>query len=317
MEEWTSGETKESTFVCLFVFLSSSRTNIYRVTTRRLIPQHAREQFFIDFYNKKFPENTLDEDKVAMKRKGCATVADTDIISECFEAYDDLYVVTETKKESKESSSKEEEDSTSSNIGLVRCRNYGCQAMFDPMDNMPTACKHHVAPPIFHDTKKGWSCCKHKMVYDWSEFETIEGCTTGPHSTEDPKLKFAASPTVAIAAKSNERHAQKLKTVEDFERENPDAVSAASSLRKMMQDAKSRPVQKDSEGRIKCVRKGCGVYFFPHENNDKACHYHPKQPVFHDTKKFYSCCSDKVAYEFDEFLKIKGCTVGCHTGTME
>lgn len=37
-----------------------------------------------------------------------------------------------------------------------------------------TACRFHTAPPIFHDTKKGWSCCE-KRVYDWDEFEQLEG----------------------------------------------------------------------------------------------------------------------------------------------
>ena len=248
-----------------------------------------------------------------MKKKGCATVSDSDVISECFAAYDDLYVVA--KADSKEEDSSKQDESAKNK--LVRCRNYGCQAMFDPSNNMPTACRHHVAPPIFHDTKKGWTCCPKKMVYDWSEFETIVGCTTGPHSTEDPKLKFAASPTVALAAKANERHAQKLKSVKEFNDENPDAVSAASSARKTLEAAKSRPVKKDSEGRIKCVRKGCNAWFFPHENSDKSCLYHPGQAVFHDTKKYYSCCDKKVAYEFDEFLKIQGCTAGCHSGVAE
>ena len=303
MEEWTRGEIEERT--------SSSTENT--IENRRHLQTHALKQFFIDFYNKKFADNKLDASKVAMKKKGCATVSDSDVISECFSAYDDLYVVEKAESKEEESSKQDE----SSKVKLVRCRNYGCQAMFDPSNNMPTACRHHVAPPIFHDTKKGWTCCPKKMVYDWSEFESILGCTTGPHSTEDPKLKFAASPTVALAAKANERHAQKLKSVKEFNDENPDAVSAASSARKTMEAAKSRPVQKDKEGRIKCVRKGCNKWFFTHENNDKACRYHPGQAVFHDTKKYYSCCSKRVAYEFDEFLKIEGCTTGCHSGVAE
>lgn len=40
--------------------------------------------------------------------------------------------------------------------------------------NSDTACRFHVLPPIFHDTRKGWSCCE-KRVYDWDEFEQLEG----------------------------------------------------------------------------------------------------------------------------------------------
>lgn len=37
-----------------------------------------------------------------------------------------------------------------------------------------TACRFHTAPPIFHDTRKGWGCCE-KRVYDWDEFEQLVG----------------------------------------------------------------------------------------------------------------------------------------------
>ena len=40
-----------------------------------------------------------------------------------------------------------------------------------------TACRFHTAPPIFHDTRKGWGCCE-KRVYDWDEFEQLEGGLT-------------------------------------------------------------------------------------------------------------------------------------------
>lgn len=253
-----------------------------------------------------------------MKRKGNGKAArDEDIISDAFEAYDDIYVVPRSLTSSKNSPAGKGETSTSaggsSTSKLVRCRNYGCQKMFDPSDNTPGSCSHHVAPPIFHDTKKGWSCCRQKMVYDWKEFETIVGCSTGVHSTEDPKIKFAASPTVAVAEKAIQRHAQKIKTVEDFNKENPDAVSAASSAKKTMDAARNRAPVKDDKGRFKCVRKGCGKYFLPDDNTDTACTHHPGRPVFHDTKKYYSCCDHRVAYDFDDFLKIEGCTSGRHS----
>jgi len=44
-----------------------------------------------------------------------------------------------------------------------------------------TACRFHTAPPIFHDTRKGWSCCE-KRVYDWDEFEQLEGELGSSHS---------------------------------------------------------------------------------------------------------------------------------------
>ena len=86
--------------------------------------------------------------------------------------------------------------------GWVMCKNYGCQQYYDPATNEegePT-CKHHVAPPVFHDAKKGWTCCRDRLVYDWADFKKIEGCTLGRHSQNDPGLAFQASPTVAAAA---------------------------------------------------------------------------------------------------------------------
>lgn len=270
----------------------------------------------MDHYNKKFSDFPLDADAVAMKRKGSVkSTKDDTIIAEAFEAYDDIYVVKRSSSSTLPASN-DKISSTSaaaSSSNLVRCRNYGCQKMFDPSDNAPGSCTHHVAPPIFHDTKKGWSCCRHKMVYDWKDFETIVGCATGVHSTEDPKVKFAASPTVAIAEKANQRHAQKLKTVEEFNKENPEAATAASSAKKTMDAARTRGPVKDDKGRFKCVHKGCGQYFFSDENTDTSCVYHPGRPIFHDTKKFYSCCDHRVVYDFDEFLKIEGCTSGKHS----
>ena len=35
--------------------------------------------------------------------------------------------------------------------------------------------------------------------------------------------------------------------------------------------------------------------------------YHPGQPIFHEGSKGWSCCKKRVL-EFDEFLKIQGCS---------
>lgn len=54
----------------------------------------------------------------------------------------------------------------------LRCRNYGCNKTFAEAENSDSACRFHTAPPVFHDTKKGWSCCP-KRVYDWDEFNLV------------------------------------------------------------------------------------------------------------------------------------------------
>lgn len=60
-----------------------------------------------------------------------------------------------------------------------------------------------------------------------------------------------------------------------------------------------------------CKRKGCGYVFIDQSCREKECNYHPGGPVFHEGSKGWSCCSRKVL-EFDEFMKIKGCTTGKH-----
>ncbi len=45
-----------------------------------------------------------------------------------------------------------------------RCKNYGCQCEFEEASNHDAACRHHKAPPMFHDTRKWWTCCDDRKV---------------------------------------------------------------------------------------------------------------------------------------------------------
>ena len=51
--------------------------------------------------------------------------------------------------------------------------------------------------------------------------------------------------------------------------------------------------------------------FKEEENNDEACHYHPGEPIFHDIKKFWTCCKAE-SYDWDDFMKLPTCAVGKH-----
>jgi hypothetical protein len=193
-----------------------------------------------------------------------------------------------------------------------RCKNYGCNQYFEESENSDTACKHHVAPPIFHDRIKGWSCCKEKKAYDWEEFQAIEGCTLGRHSTVDPKLVFSASPTVAAAEAAEAKNpGPVIKSIDSFNKANPDAATAAGSALKGMAVRKST---RKADGTAKCQNKGCNQSFIVAENtpNTHACTYHKGQPVFHDAIKFWSCCLDKKCYDFEQFLAVPGCATGMH-----
>ncbi|KAJ3220277.1 hypothetical protein HDU67_003292 [Dinochytrium kinnereticum] len=55
----------------------------------------------------------------------------------------------------------------------------------------------------------------------------------------------------------------------------------------------------------------CGKPFTPEENSETACEFHAQGPLFHEGSKGWACCSKRVL-EFNDFLKIPGCTVGRH-----
>ncbi|KAI0797630.1 chord-domain-containing protein [Abortiporus biennis] len=65
----------------------------------------------------------------------------------------------------------------------------------------------------------------------------------------------------------------------------------------------------------RCTRKGCGKEYEVAENTDESCSYHSGSPVFHEGLKSWSCCEDvnKPVLDFDDFMKIPGCTSGPHT----
>lgn len=121
------------------------------------------------------------------------------------------------------------------NPNLLQCRNFGCTQKFEEAENSDTACRHHQAPPTFHDLKKGWQCCSTKMVYDWDEFERIEPCAVGRHSAVAPTAQFAQSPTVAAAEGAAAAGAPApvaapiLKSIDDYNKTNPNAVTAVSA----------------------------------------------------------------------------------------
>nr|GAT59638.1 predicted protein [Mycena chlorophos] len=58
----------------------------------------------------------------------------------------------------------------------------------------------------------------------------------------------------------------------------------------------------------RCTRKGCQAEYT--EDSTEKCTFHPGNPVFHEGLKSWSCCSEvyKPVLDFDEFMKIPGCT---------
>jgi hypothetical protein len=57
-----------------------------------------------------------------------------------------------------------------------------------------------------------------------------------------------------------------------------------------------------------CRRRKCGATYNGKQNrDDEKCVHHPGQPIFHEGSKGWTCCKRRVL-EFDEFMKIDGCT---------
>lgn len=203
----------------------------------------------------------------------------------------------------------------SSGVPKLTCKNYGCGQKFTDEENGPEACRHHVAPPLFHDCIKGWTCCRERKAYDWDEFQKIEGCAVGAHSTVDPTALFAKSPNApddlrsAAASASATVFAPTLKSISAYNDENPEAATATAAAVKLVTNRKST---RQADGTARCLNKGCQQPFVVAENSDHACVYHSGQPIFHDAAKFWSCCPQKKCYDFDEFMQVPGCATGRH-----
>lgn len=198
--------------------------------------------FFVDHYNKKKPENLLEADAFHLEKKAGAVLYGDDLLHTAVDKYEDIFLKAgaSTRRPAKpEASTATAKASAAAAKNLPQCKNYGCRAKFDEADNHDTACRHHAKPPLFHDTKKGWQCCSSKMVYDWDDFEKIEPCQVGRHSTVEPNAQFAQSPTVALAesagAPSGSASAPApaagpvLKSIDDYNNQNPNAVTAVSA----------------------------------------------------------------------------------------
>lgn len=65
-----------------------------------------------------------------------------------------------------------------------------------------------------------------------------------------------------------------------------------------------------------CVHFGCNKRF-PKGGPYPECHYHSGPPVFHETAKFWSCCPDKKAYDWENFQTLPACQTGICTDVKE
>ena len=93
-----------------------------------------------------------------------------------------------------------------------------------------------------------------------------------------------------------------MKTAEDFNKEQAEKAE----VKKAAEAVKEKKPVMTKDGRSICANKGCASKsFLPDENSETACHHHTGEAVFHDLKKFWSCCnSDRPAYDWDDFMRL-------------
>lgn len=87
-----------------------------------------------------------------------------------------------------------------------------------------------------------------------------------------------------------------MKTAADFNKEEEEKKKRAEEVAALVSPASAPVVEKkakvNKEGRFICANKGCAKRTFTDEENcDTACNYHPGEPIFHDLKKYWSCCN--------------------------
>lgn len=159
-------------------------------------------KLFVDHYNKKNAEKSspLSTDDLHLKIVGGDHLDNEERVRESLKAGDECYLLGKDSEGPKPKPEQAEgyqaapvctpvEKKALKNAdGKLRCKNFGCQKLFDP-DGPPQECQHHKAAPIFHETAKWWSCCPDSKAYDFDEFMKIPGCTQGFCTNESQAKK--------------------------------------------------------------------------------------------------------------------------------
>ncbi|KAF9820119.1 hypothetical protein IEO21_01552 [Rhodonia placenta] len=203
---------------------------------------------------------------------------------------------------------------------MPRCTHKGCGQDYDAANNAEESCTYHPGGPVFHEGLKSWSCCSavNKPVLDFDDFMKISGCTKGAHTDEAPKVEAPTS-SANVDLKMTGSTQSGTETYSSL----PLGVRAAVPAAPAPPPAPA-PVDEEEDdlsasvaAGTKCRRSGCQTVYESDDVNragdgpGTVCTYHPKPPIFHEGSKGYLCCKRRVL-EFDEFLKIEGCTKGRH-----
>jgi hypothetical protein len=152
-------------------------------------------------------------------------------------------------------------------------------------------------------------------VLSFDEFLAIPPCTQGKHSTTAAVLAPAQTSGLSLGANEVPPPSVSKDGVESYGVKPLPKVSATPPPPPAPKVEK--PLEQDPEGAqvpagAKCKRLGCPAVFPGGERPEKEkCVFHPGAPIFHEGSKGYSCCKRRVL-EFEEFLKIKGCSENRH-----
>lgn len=154
-------------------------------------------------------------------------------------------------------------------------------------------------------------------MLSFDEFLQIPPCTTGVHSAVDDTPKPEKKEDVPDYDKIPERAGQSGSNAENF---TMNAEPAMARIPIAQTPARATPSPKPPEETDEddpnleipdnqhCRRRGCnGKHHKGSDRSGEKCVFHPGAPIFHEGSKGYTCCKRRVL-EFDEFLRIEGCT---------
>eukprot|EP00946_MAST-07B_sp_MAST-7B-sp1_P003394 g3394.t1 len=160
----------------------------------------------VDSYNSKHPEHALDGGEFHLELKDGVVLCSDELVSKRIPDRADIFLVPGASVSSEEqaAAAKAKADAAKPkndpNNPLLTCRRFGCQKKYRESENHDTFCRHHVKPPVFHETAKYWSCCPDKKAYDWETFMAIPGCSVGRCSTEPPGKSVLGGTDVRAAS---------------------------------------------------------------------------------------------------------------------
>jgi len=124
--------------------------------------------------------------------------------------------------------------------------------------------------------------------------------TSNSNKDDDTETELKDLPSDGIVAE----------TIPD--REDVYICHGASQTTKEINDERQAQIDKEKEATkhlSKCVHFGCNNRF-PKGGPYPVCNYHISPPVFHETAKFWSCCPNKKAYDWEEFQRLPTCQKG-------